>query len=96
MNVPYHRLAALLVHHRKLLHYNFSFPVMVILFGFDMFKPVLVDLFQETPKTKHHRVSILVSLVLDSYCIAICFFINRFNKVFVDHFQETVNIAVFQ
>lgn len=66
-------------HHRKLLHYDFSFPVMVILFGFDRFKPVLAHLFQETPKTKHNRVSILVSLVLDSFCVAICFFINRFN-----------------
>lgn len=82
--------------HRKLLHYDFSFPVMLILFGSDRFKPVLVDLFQETPNTKHHRVSILVSLVLNSFIVNICSFIYRFNTVFVDHFQETVNIAVFQ
>lgn len=82
--------------HRKLLHYDLSFPVMLILFGSDRFKPVLVDLFQETPKTKHHRVSILVSLVLNSFGVAICTFIYRFNTVFVDNFQETVNIALFQ
>lgn len=81
--------------HRKLLNYDFSFPVMLILFGSERFKPVLVDLFQETSKTKHHRVSILVSLVLNSFGVAICSFIYRLNTVFVDHFQETVNIAVF-
>lgn len=82
--------------HRKVLNYDFSFPVMLILFGSDRFKPVLVDLFQETPKTKYLRVSILVSLVLNSFGVAISSFIYRFNTVFVDHFQDTVNIALFQ
>lgn len=81
--------------HRKVLQYDFSFPVMLILFGNDRFKPVLVDLYQETPKTKHHRVSILVSLVLNTFGLAICSFIYRFKPVFVNHFQETLNIAVF-
>lgn len=79
MNVPY----TTDLNHRKLLHYDFSFPVILGLFGSVFFTGSI------------RRLSILISLVLNSFGVPICSFLYRFKPVFANHFQETLNIDVF-
>lgn len=79
--------------------FNFSFPgFKFVWYSYLLFYlQVPYSFCQSLPRdSEHSRVPvILVSLVLNLFGLPSCSFLYRFKPVFVNHFQETLNIAVF-
>lgn len=79
--------------------FNFSFPgFKFVLCSYLLFYlQVQYSFCRSLPRDSEHRTVpiILVSLVLNSFGLPSCSFLYQFKPVFVNHFQETLNIAVF-